>query len=295
MIGNALAVRLEGDGHTVLRLVRRAARGPNEIAWDPSAGTLDASALEGVDAIVNLAGEPISERWTDAHKRGILESRVRGTGTIVNAIARMTTQPAVLVNGSACGFYGDRGDEWVDEGSGVGKGFLARVTAAWEEATRPAEDAGVRVVRSRFGLVLSPRGGALARLLPPFQLGAGGKLGDGKQWMSWVALDDVVSALAFALRNERLSGPVNVVAPAPATNADFSKTLAKVLGRPALATVPAFAVILMFGEMAKELLLMGQRVRPRRLEEAGFVFKHPALDEALRFELARGKAAGVTA
>lgn len=290
MIGSALVARLEADGHTVLRLVRRAPSGSGEIRWDPSAGTVTPGALEGVDAIVNLAGEPISERWTDAHKRAILESRVQGTSTIVNAISRLTTKPAVLVNGSACGIYGDRGDAWVDEDSAPGKGFLAGVTIAWEEATKAAEDAGVRVVRSRFGIVLSPGGGALARLLPPFQLGAGGKLGNGKQWMSWIALDDVVSALAFALRTDALRGPVNVVAPSPATNAEFSRTLAKVLQRPAVATVPAFAVTLMFGEMAKELLLMGQRVRPRRLEQAGFVFKHHALEEALRFEISRDKA-----
>lgn len=285
LVGRALVGSLERDGHEVRRLVRRVARDAREVQWDPAGPVLDSAALAGAGAVVNLAGEPIAERWTDRHKRDIRESRVRGTMLIAAALAGAGRTDVVLVNASAVGFYGARGDEWVDEASSRGSGFLAEVTEAWEAATRPAEIAGMRVVHARFGLVAARDGGALARLLPPFQLGAGGKLGDGKQWMSWISRTDAVRALRFIIDRAELTGAVNVVAPAPVTNAEFARTLGHVLSRPAAATVPAMMVKLMFGEMATEVLLSGQRVRATRLEAAGFEYRHRTLEEALRFEL----------
>lgn len=285
MVGRALVSALAAGGHDVRKLVRRPPRAHGELSWNPATGTLDPGALAGVGAVVNLAGEPIAERWSDRHKRDIRESRIRGTTLIATTLAGAQRSDAVLVNASAVGFYGPRGDEWVDETSARGRGFLAAVTEEWEAATRPAEDAGVRVVHARFGLIVSPDGGALARLLPPFQLGAGGKLGDGKQWMSWISRTDAVRALRFAIDRGDLRGAMNVVAPAPVTNAEFARTLGHVLSRPAVATVPAVMVKLMFGEMATEVLLSGQRVRAARLEGANFEYRHRTLDDALRFEL----------
>jgi uncharacterized protein (TIGR01777 family) len=292
LIGSALLPFLTAGGHEVRRLVRGERPGAGhaaagDIRWDPERMTIDAAALEGLDAVIHLAGEPVAERWTEAHKRAIRESRVRGTGLLAQAIASLANPPRVFVSASAVGFYGDGGDRLLDELSPPGHDFLASVAQAWEGAARPATDRGVRVVHPRFGVVLSPAGGALARLLPAFKLYGGGRLGSGRQYMSWIALDDVVGALHHALFTETLAGPVNVVAPNPVTNEQFGKTLGHVLGRPARLAVPGFVLRGMFGEMAEAMLLAGQRVAPRRLMESGFEFRHPTLEEALRFELGR--------
>jgi len=249
-------------------------------------GVLPPSALDGVDAIVHLAGEPIAKRWTAERKRAIRESRVRGTELLARMIASLDRKPRVLVSGSAIGVYGDRGDELLDESSATGDGFLANVVSEWERAAAPASEAGVRVVLLRTGLVLSRQGGVLEKLLLSFKLGLGGPMGSGRQWMSWIALDDQLRAIEYALASPALSGPVNLVSPNPVTNAEFAATLGLVLARPALIPVPAVALELLFGEMARETILAGQRVLPRALVTAGFEFAHPTLEQALRFELA---------
>jgi uncharacterized protein (TIGR01777 family) len=288
LIGSALVDDLTAAGHSVRRLVRRAGqRRPGDVLWDPAAGRLDPHALERVDAVVHLAGEPIAQRWTAAAKRRIRESRVRGTELLAGTIASLAQPPRVLVSGSAMGIYGDRGDEELDETSAPGRDFLAEVATAWEAAAEPAAGAGVRVVRLRTALVLSPRGGALAKLLPPFRMGVGGRLGSGRQWVSWIGLDDAVGAIRHAIGTELLAGPVNLAAPAPVTNAEFTETLARVLRRPAIVPMPAFALRLMFGEMGEATLLSSQRMRPRRLLDSGYRFLYPALEPALRHELGR--------
>ena len=288
LIGRALVPLLAAAGHEVKRLVRSRDRlGPGDVYWNPAAGEIDDDGLDGLDAVVHLAGETVSERWTKAHKRAILESRVQGTGLLARTLARLPRPPRVLVSASAVGYYGDGGDRELDESSPTGTDFLAGVARAWEEAAAPAAARGIRVVHPRFGVVLNQSGGALERLLPPFRMGAGGKLSHGRQWMSWISLDDAVGALHFLLATHTLAGPVNVTAPNPVTNADFSHTLGHVLHRPAMATVPALALRLMFGEMADTMLLAGQRVLPRKLLAAGFQFRHPTLEEALRHELGR--------
>jgi uncharacterized protein (TIGR01777 family) len=287
-IGSVLVDELRAGGHTVRRLVRtERQRRPGDGLWHPASGRLDPHVLEGVDAVVHLAGEPIAQRWTRAAKQRIRESRVRGTDLLARTIASMARPPRALISGSAMGIYGDRGDEELDETSVVGRGFLAEVAAQWEAATEPAARAGVRVATMRTGLVLSPRGGALAKLLLPFRLGLGGRVGSGRQWVSWIALDDAVGGILHALGEETLSGPVNLAAPAPATNAELTETLARVLRRPAIVPVPAFAMRLAFGEMGDATLLASQRMRPRRLLESGFRFRYPTLESALRHELAR--------
>ena len=288
LVGSALVPFLTTGGHTVRRVVRDPARAaPGDVLWDPARGSIDAAALEGVDAVIHLAGEPVTERWTRAHKEAIVASRVQGTRLIAETIARLARPPRVFVSTSAVGIYGDGGSQELDESGPHGRDFLADVAERWEAAAEPARAAGVRTVHPRLGVVLSPRGGALARLLPPFQLGGGGKIGSGKQWMSWISLDDTIGAYHHLLGADALDGPVNVTAPAPVTNEEFSRTLAHVLGRPALVTVPGFALKAMFGEMAEVMLLQGQRVLPRRLLESGFAFRHPTLEEGLRFELGR--------
>jgi hypothetical protein len=292
LIGSALTAFLTTGGHTVTRIRRAAGSGremlPSDVLWDPSNGTLDPRRLEGFDAIVHLAGEPVEARWSAHNKRGIRDSRVLGTQLLANAIASLERPPKVLVSASAIGFYGDRGEELLDETSGPGRGFLAGVVQEWEAATAPAEAAGIRVVHSRTGVVLSPRGGALVKLLPPFRLGMGGKIGDGKQWMSCIALDDVVGAMHYAIMTESLRGPMNVVMPQPVTNEQFGHTLGHVLHRPSLATVPPMMVKMVLGaEQAEEMALASQRIVPRALERAGFVFRHPSLEDGLRFELGR--------
>jgi uncharacterized protein len=297
LVGTPLVAALEGRGDQVRRLVRTSASSveprdvrdsQREIRWDPEAGRIDAAALEGVEAVVHLAGENIAaHRWTDEFKRKILESRVPPTRRLCEALARLQTKPRVLCSASAIGYYGDRGEEPVDESSPPGRSFLAEGCQAWEEATQPARDAGIRTVNLRIGVVLSRDGGALAKMLTPFKLGAGGVVGSGRQYMSWIALDDLVSTILFALSNASLAGPVNAVGPHPVTNREFTKTLGRVLGRPTIFPMPAFAARLAFGEMADELLLAGVRVEPRALESAGFEFRYPQLEPALRHLLGR--------
>ncbi len=289
LIGTALRAHLAERGYTVLPFVRGGGASPTgAIRWDPARGELDAEALEGVDAVVHLAGESVAEgRWTPARKARIRGSRVDGTGLLARAIAARRAGPRVLVSASAVGFYGDTGEREVDESAARGEGFLAEVCEAWEAAAQPARDAGVRVVHPRIGVVLAPRGGALERLVPIFRLGAGGRLGDGRQGFPWIAIDDVLGALALALRDDTLRGPVNLVAPAHTTNADFTRALASVLSRPAFFPVPAFALRAALGAMADEALLHGQHVRPRVLAEHAYSFAFPDLTGALRHVLAR--------
>jgi uncharacterized protein (TIGR01777 family) len=287
LIGSALAARLRARSVRVRRLVRTAhPQSPDDIVWDPMRGVLSPNDLEGADAVVHLAGEPLAHRWTDARRRAIRESRVRGTELVARTIAALDRRPRVLLSGSAIGIYGDRGDEPVDEESALGSDFLAGVTREWEAASVAAADAGVRVVLLRSGIVLSPKGGALERLLLPFRLGVGGPIGNGRQWMSWIALDDHVRAMEHALATTGMHGPVNLVSPNPVTNAEFAATLGRVLSRPALVPAPAFALELVYGEMARATILAGQRVLPKVLLRTGFQFAHPTLEQALRYELA---------
>jgi len=283
-LGGTLAAALRGDGVEVVTIGRGAR---SDVWWDPAAGRLDAGRLAGADAVIHLAGATIGRRWTRARKREIRESRTLGTRLLAQTIARLAPVPRVLVSASAIGYYGDRGDEWLTEESTPGDDFLAEVTREWERAADPARAAGVRVVHVRTGLVLSPSGGALPRLLPAFRLGLGGPLAHGRQWMSWIALGDLVRAFRVALDSGLLAGAVNVVSPSPVTNAEFTATLARVLRRPAFVPVPAFALRALFGEMADATLLASQRVRPARLLQAGFAFEHPTLDGALRHVLGR--------
>ncbi len=283
LIGSALLERLRQDGHTVVPMVRRPAK-DGEIHYDPRNGVLDPESLVGVDAVVHLAGAGIGDRrWTDRYRREILESRTLSTSLIAEAMASVANRggPRVLLSGSAIGFYGATGDEELNERSAAGDGFLADVCRAWEAAPSPAEDAGVRVVHLRTGIVLSPRGGALKKLLPLFRFGLGGRMGSGRQWQSWISLDDEVGAIVFLLTAD-ISGAVNLTAPAPVTNAEFTKVLASTLSRPALVPVPSFGPkLLLGGELADALLFTGQRVLPERLTDAGYSFEHPTLSEAL--------------
>ncbi|SEF44905.1 hypothetical protein SAMN04489712_10157 [Thermomonospora echinospora] len=286
LIGSALAHSLETDGHQVLRLVRREPQEPGEVRWNPG-GDVDTAALEGVGAVVHLAGAGIGDRrWNEEYKRRIRDSRVAGTRTIATALAGLNDRPAVLVCGSAVGYYGDTGDREAGEDAPQGEGFLARLVADWEAAARPAADAGIRLVLPRTGVVLSRRGGVLGRLLPLFKLGLGGRLGGGRQWMSWISLADQVAALRFLIDGD-LSGPVNLTAPQPVTNAEYTKALARAVGRPAPWVAPKLPLRLAMGGFADEALFVSQRVVPRRLTEAGFVFAHPELAGALQAELAR--------
>ncbi len=280
-IGSALVPALVSAGHSVVRITRGAASAPGSVSWDPAHGLLDGGALDGVDAVVNLAGESVDERWTADRKRRILASRVDATGLLARTIAAMPRRPSVFVSASAVGIYGDRGDEALDETSTTGGGFLGEVGTAWEAAADPARAAGIRTVHTRFGIVLAAHGGALAKMLPPFRLGAGGKIASGAQWMSWIALADVVAGIAFVIDAPAIAGPVNFTAPTPVSNADFTHALGHALHRPTVATIPAFALKIAFGEMAQEVLVAGQRVYPRVLEHAGFGFRYPVLGEAL--------------
>ena len=283
LIGSALVARLRATGHVVRRLVRsgRDAQA-GDVSWNPEAGTLDPSALAGCDAIIHLAGAPVAERWTASHKRDIRDSRVKGTALLAKAVAAMAVKPRVVLSGSATGYYGDRGDEQLDERSAPGTGFLADVARAWEGAAEPIAQAGVRLVLLRTGVVLSPDGGALGKMLPPFRMGLGGPMGSGRQWISWISLNDQVRAIEHALATDGLRGPVNLVSPNPMTNAMFATTLGRVLRRPALMPLPAFALELMFGEMAEATVLAGQRVVPQALGGAGFQCAEPTLEGALR-------------
>ena len=285
LIGSALVTALESGGHEVVRVVRTQPAGPQEVGWDPETGTIDAVALAGIDGAVHLSGATIGRRWNAARKKEILFSRVKSTQLLSETLASLDPRPSVLVCAGGVGIYGDRGDEILTEDSELGSGFLADVGMAWEGACEPARAAGVRVVNLRAGIVLSRGGGALQRLLTPFKLGLGGRVGSGKQWWSWIALDDVVAAIRFALEGT-VAGPVNLVSPNPLTNAQFTKALGKALGRPTLFPFPAFAAKAVFGQMAEEALLTGQRALPAALLDAGFEFGYPEIDAALASALA---------
>lgn len=287
LIGSALSRRLADSGHRVTPLVRRPAKA-GEISWDPTTGRLSPAVLDGVDAVVHLAGENVGARWTQARKDRIRNSRVQGTRLLSESLARMRRRPTVLVSSSAIGIYGDRGDEVLTEKSSLGDArhdFLAAVGQEWEAAAEPARMAGIRVVHPRFGLVLSPAGGALKKMLPPFRLGLGGRIGNGLQWMSWISIDDVVGALLHALLTDSFSGPVNLTAPEPVRNGDFTRTLGRVLSRPTPFPIPAAALRLALGEMATGTLLASVRVLPKRLLASGYRFEHSELEAGLRHVL----------
>ena len=291
LIGTALVASLIARGDEVTCLVRgstnpQRADGAREVLWNPAHKELDGTKLEGHDAAVHLAGDPVAEgRWTDEKKRRIRESRVQGTTLIAEALARLASPPRVLLSASAVGYYGDRGAEVLHETSTAGADFLSGVCRDWETATESAKVAGIRIVLLRFGVVLSGTGGALTKMLTPFKMGVGGKIGSGEQYMSWIALDDAVGAIEHALAHEELEGAVNVVAPQAVTNGEFTKTLGGVLNRPTVFAVPAFAARLAFGEMADAALLASQRAEPSRLAATNYKFKYPELEGALRHEL----------
>ncbi|MBA3376457.1 MAG: TIGR01777 family protein [Actinobacteria bacterium] len=283
LVGSALVPVLKGAGHEVLSLVRRTPAAADEAEWAPEAGTIDVDALRGIDAIVHLAGENIGQRWTETARRRILDSRVQGTQLVAETAAALDPQPALLA-ASAMGFYGQQGDQELTESSPRGEGFLADVVEAWERADAAAREAGVRVVQFRQGLVLSKHGGALGRMLLPFRLGAGGRIGGGRQWWSWVAIDDLAAAYRFALEHP-LDGIYNLAAPEVVRNADFVDTLGDVLNRPTVVPLPGFAVRLAFGEMGEEMLLGGQRIVSERFRGEGFEFAYPELEGALEHVL----------
>ncbi len=284
MIGSALVPILAARGHSVVRMVRgRPAQGAQEIYWNPDAGDIDAPSLLGLDAVVHLAGENIGAgRWTGARKQRILDSRVKGTRLLAATLSGLERPPKVMISSSAVGYYGDRGAEILREDSSPGSGFLADVCRQWEEAASKAAEGNIRLVLVRTGMVVSAGGGALARMLPAFRLGFGGRLGSGKQYISWITLEDLLEVFLFALSQPALSGAVNAVAPAPVTNAEFTRTLGRLLNRPTLIPVPSLAIRLMFGELGKQVLLASTRVEPARLTKARFQFRFPELEEALR-------------
>ena len=289
LIGSALSRRLTAGGHRVTPLVRRAP-GPGEIGWDPGAGRLNPDHLEGLDAVVHLAGENVGRRWTAERKARIRTSRIQGTRLLSQALARTRRRPNVLVSASAIGIYGDRGEEILTENSPLGDprlDFLAAVGQEWEAAAEPARAVGIRVVDPRFGIVLSPAGGALKKLLLPFRLGLGGQLGSGTQWMSWISIDDVAGAISHALLMDSLSGPVNLTAPEPVRNREFTRTLGRVLSRPTPFPVPAAVLRLGLGEMATATVLASARVAPKRLLASGYRFEHANLEQGLRHVLKR--------
>jgi hypothetical protein len=281
-IGAALLAFLKAGGFTVTRLVRGSASGNNkdQIAWDPSR-PLSPDVVSGFDAVIHLAGESIVGRWTESKKRRIIDSRVQGTGHIAEAVAKAAQPPRVFISASAVGYYGSRGDEILREDCSSGEGFAAEICRQWEAAAQPAAAAGIRSAQMRIGVVMSADGGALQKMLLPFRMGMGGRLGDGRQWWSWVAVQDVVGAIRHVLNDNSLHGPVNTVAPNPVTNTEFTGTLASVLKRPALFPMPAFAVRLVFGQMGEELFLASQRVEPAKLTASGYRFQHPDLRKAL--------------
>lgn len=287
LIGTALVPALLQQGHQITKLVRRGGGEKQSdekistLTWDPEKKILDERALAGCEVAVHLSGETIAERWSEEKKQRIRTSRVQSTKLIAEKLAQLSPPPRALLCASAVGYYGSRGDELLDEERAPGQGFLADVCQEWEAAAAPAQAAGVRVVFLRFGVVLSAEGGALAKMLTPFKLGVGGQVGDGKQWMSWIALDDVVEAIKFLIDRDDVRGPVNMVSPHPVTNGEFTETLGRVLSRPTLLFVPAFGARLAFGEMADAVLLSSARVLPRRLERAQYTFAYPQLEGAL--------------
>jgi hypothetical protein len=290
LIGTAVVRRLRAEGHQVLRLTRSRPSGPDQLQWDPMAGRLDPDALAKADAVVHLAARNIGDRlrWTAATKRDLLQTRVEGTGLVAETMAGLAEGPRVLVCASGVGFYGDRGDEVLTEASSGGRGFLADVVRRWEQAADPARAAGLRVVHLRTGPVQTAAGAGLPKQALMFRLGIGGRLGSGRQWLSWISLDDIAGAYLHALTREDLDGPVNAVAPNPVTNAEFTATLARILHRPAVLHVPAFGPRLVLGEAADELLFVSQRARPARLQATGYRFQFPELEPALRHTLGRG-------
>jgi len=284
LVGKALQEALKNAGDQVLCLVRNQKDVSTEaVFWNPADGLVDIASLEGFDAFINLAGENIAAgRWGDEQKKRILNSRVESTTTLVNALIRLKQPPKVFINASAIGYYGERGDELLNESSARGAGFLADVCNQWEQAAIPAQEKGIRTVLLRIGVVLSSEGGALAKMLPPFSFGVGGKLGTGEQYMSWIALDDLVGIILYALSHDSIQGPINAVAPLPVTNAAFTAVLGEVLQRPTILTVPAFALKLVAGkELAEEMLLVSTRVEPKKLMDEGYLFKYPNLATAL--------------
>lgn len=284
LVGKTLCQALDDGGHSIRRLVRNATPLSNQaIYWDPANGVLAPEALEGLDAIIHLAGEPIAAgRWTSARKARIRSSRVKGTQLLCERLAACSVPPPLLISASAIGIYGNRGDESLDESSGPGRGYLSEVCQDWEAATRVASAAGIRVVNLRLGLVLSPTGGALASMLPAFKLGLGGPLGPGTQWMSWIHMDDLIGAILHILMDDAMAGPVNAVSPEPVSNGTFSKALGRAIGRPAILPAPAPLLRIVLGEMADELLLSSARVLPGQLIESEFAFRHPDLECALQ-------------
>jgi uncharacterized protein (TIGR01777 family) len=281
LVGDALRASLVADGHEVIGLTRRESLpGITAVRWDVVNGRFDASPLEGVAAVVHLAGEPVAQRWTPARKEAIRESRLRSTSLLVEGLESLRDKPAVLVSASAVGYYGDGGDEELVETSPPGTGFLPDLCQEWEKTALAAQEIGIRTVCARTGIVLSTKGGALLKMLPPFKMGVGGPLGSGRQWMPWIHIDDMVGMLRFCIEETKATGPVNAASPSPTRNADFSRTLGRVLRRPAFFPAPAFALKLVFGQMS-EVLLEGQRVLPARLQELGFRFQFPELEPAL--------------
>ncbi len=289
LIGRSLVRSLETEGHEAVRLVRPQTRGGvTGVTWDPASGELDPSELEGLDAVVHLAGENIADRrWSDEQKRRIRDSRVVGTTLLSTTLAGLDSPPKVLVCASAGGLYGDRGDEVLNDSSPPGTDFIANATKEWEEACGPAAEAGIRVVNLRISVVLTSSGGMLKRVLPIFKLGLGGKLGTGSQYFSWITLDDVIDSLVWVMERDELSGGVNVTSPNPVTNADFTKALGRALGRPAIFSVPRFALRIMQGDLA-DVVLSSLRMKPERLLESGFEFSHPEIDGALRWAVDEG-------
>ncbi|MCB1213839.1 MAG: TIGR01777 family oxidoreductase [Deltaproteobacteria bacterium] len=286
LVGSHLVSQLKASGHEIARLVRHAAdRAVGEIYWEPSRGSIDKEALEAFapEAVINLAGENIaSGRWTEAKKKEIRDSRVEGTKILSKALAHLKLRPQVFINASALGYYGERGEEWMTETSEAGLGFLPEVCQAWEDATQEAKQAKIRTINLRIGIVLSKEGGALKKMLTPFCLGLGGVMGNGRQFMSWIALEDLIRILLFALEEKKLEGPVNAVSPHPVTNKVFTKTLGRVLLRPTIFPMPASVARMIFGEMADDLLLASTRARPEKLKAVDFEFKYPQLKEALK-------------
>jgi uncharacterized protein (TIGR01777 family) len=290
LVGTELARILRAAGHDVRRLVRAPAQtSGDDVLWNPQRGELDARAIAGANAVINLSGESIAEgRWTGEKKHRILESRINSTRTLAETFSQMPDPPQVFLSASAIGYYGSRGDELLTEESGPGSGdYLSGVCRDWEAATQPAADKGIRVVLARFGVILSSKGGALKKMLLPFKLGLGGRIGNGRQYMSWVAMDDVIGALMHCLASGSLRGPVNIVAPDPVTNVEYTATLARVLKRPAISPMPAFAARLIFGQMADELLLSSQRVEPKKLLSHQYAFRFATLEPALRHLLGK--------
>lgn len=286
LIGSALTKALKDDGHRPIRLVRRPAKGNDEIRWDPKNGEMDVASFDGVDAVVNLSGAGIGDkRWTDDYKKLLLSSRTRTTSLLATTLAELASPPKTFISGSAIGIYGDRGDEVLSEESEVGTTFLADLSQKWETAAQPAIDAGIRTAFLRTGIVLTPDGGALKKMLPLFKLGLGGKFGSGEQYMSWISMTDEINAIRYLLNND-LKGPVNLTAPNPVTNATFVETLGEVVNRPTLLPVPAFGPRLLLGsELANALLFESARILPMALTDHGFRFAHSDLETGLREEI----------